>query len=253
MTQKDPALKIHALRKVFGKKVAVNDINLTIPAGSFYGLVGPNGAGKTTTLSMATGLLLPDSGNVHIFGRDVWQDRIGALSQIGLLPDGIAMPERLTGKEMLVYWAILRGLDKQTANSRADELLSALGLANEHKTLIIEYSTGMRKKIGLAAALLHNPRLVVLDEPLEAVDPVSAIAIKKILKEYVVRGGTVVFSSHVMATVEELCDSVAIINKGTVVSSGSLRQVCDGLSLEKRFVALVGENQTASEMAWLTS
>lgn len=253
MIQKNDALTIEALYKTFGKKIAVNHINLAVPAGSFYGLVGPNGAGKTTTLSMATGLLLPDDGKAAIFGHDVWRNRNEALGQLGLLPDGVAMPERLTGKEMLVYWGVMRGVDRQTAANRADELLAALGLATEDKTLIIEYSTGMRKKIGLAAALLHNPRLVVLDEPLEAVDPVSAITIKKILKEYVKRGGTVVFSSHVMATVEELCDSVAIINKGSVVAAGPIKEVCDGLSLEDRFVKLVGETKAVSEMTWLAS
>jgi ABC-2 type transport system ATP-binding protein len=253
MSQNHPALAIKALRKTFGKKTAVNDINLSIPAGSFYGLVGPNGAGKTTTLSMATGLLVPDSGQAFVFGHDVWRQRVAAMTQLGLLPDALAMPEHLTGPEMLMYWGALRGMEQRTVADRANELLKVLGLEAEQKTLIIEYSTGMRKKIGLAAALLHNPRLVVLDEPLEAVDPVSAIAIKRMLKHYVERGGTVVFSSHVMATVEELCDSVAIINKGEVVAAGAIDAVCDGLSLEERFIRLVGDGKPTGEMTWLAS
>ena len=253
MQQNHPALKIQALRKIFGSKTAVNDINLSIPAGSFYGLVGPNGAGKTTTLSMATGLLTPDAGQAFIFGNDVWREHTAAMEQLGLLPDGVAMPEHLTGPEMLMYWSALRGMDRETVAARSEELLSILGLQAEQKTLIIEYSTGMRKKIGLATALLHNPKLLVLDEPLEAVDPVSAISIKHMLKQYVKRGGTVVFSSHVMATVEEVCDSVAIVNKGEVVAAGSIDEVRDGMSLEARFIALVGQDKPTLEMSWLAS
>lgn len=253
MTSEQVAFEIKSLRKTFGSKIAVNNINLHIPAGSFYGLVGPNGAGKTTTLSMATGLLTPDSGQALIFGKNVWTERTDAMEQLGLLPDSLAMPEYLTGAEMLHYWGALRGIDSHIVTERADELLKLLGLDTEQKTTIIEYSTGMRKKIGLAAALLHNPKLVVLDEPLEAVDPVSAITIKRILKEYVKRGGTVVLSSHVMTTVEELCNSIAIIDRGQVVAEGLIDDVRDGLSLEKRFITLIGETKPTSEMTWLAS
>jgi ABC-2 type transport system ATP-binding protein len=160
------------LRKVFGEHAAVKRADLTVMPGSFYGLVGPNGAGKTTTLSMAVGLLRPDAGRSLVFGTDVWQEPLHAKTLMGVLPDGLAMPEQLTGRELLGDLGRLRGLDHATTGERADELLSVLELTGEsERTLIIDYSSGMRKKIGLATALLHGPRLLVLDEPFEAVDP----------------------------------------------------------------------------------
>jgi ABC-2 type transport system ATP-binding protein len=252
MKQLESALEIKQIRKVFGNKVAVNSIDLIIPKGSFFGLVGPNGAGKTTTLSMATGLLTPDSGGACIFGKDVWQQRSSAMELLGVLPDGLGLPEWLTGKEVLSYQAALRGLDRTVSDKHADELLEILELDREKTTLVKEYSTGMRKKIGLATALLHSPKLLVLDEPLEAVDPVSAMTIKRILTNYVENGGTVLLSSHVMALVEQLCDSVAVINKGEIVAAGTLDDIKQGKSLEEQFITLVGgEAKIAEELKWL--
>ena len=169
------ALEISGLCKTFGDNVAVDHVDLTIPQGSFYGLVGQNGAGKTTTLSMAVGLLRPDGGSARIFGVDVWSDPAEAKALVGVLPDGMAMPERLTGREVLTYLGLLRGLPATSSPRRAEELLVGAGARRRReRTLVIDYSTGMRKKIGLATALLHAPRLLVLDEPFEAVDPVSA-------------------------------------------------------------------------------
>lgn len=209
-----PALQLSKLYKRFGEFIAVNHINLIVPRGSFYGVVGPNGAGKTTSLSMAVGLLRPDGGNAKVFGIDVWSNPKQAKTLIGVLPDGLALPERLTGRELLTYMGLLRGMNAKEVAKRTEELLTILELNNTEGTLVINYSTGMRKKIGLALALLHAPKLLVLDEPFEAVDPISAVTIKKILQKFVSSGGTVVFSSHVMALVEQLCDHVAIISKG---------------------------------------
>jgi ABC-2 type transport system ATP-binding protein len=234
------ALELNGLRKEFGPKVAVRDVTLAVPPGSFFGLVGPNGAGKTTSLSMAVGLLRPDAGRALIFGRDVWADPIAARALVGVLPDGLALPERLTGRELLTYLGRLRGLDAPTAAARARELLEILELDAAERTLVIDYSTGMRKKIGLATALLHGPRLLVLDEPFEAVDPVSALTIRHMLQEFVAGGGAVVLSSHVMALVEQLCDHVAVIDQGQVAAVGTLAEVRAGGSLEERFVELVG-------------
>jgi ABC-2 type transport system ATP-binding protein len=246
------ALDIAGLAKTFGGKVAVDHVDLTVPQGSFYGLVGQNGAGKTTTLSMAVGLLRPDGGAAKIFGADVWADPSHAKTLVGVLPDGLAMPERLTGREVLTYLGLLRGLSKDVVAGRAEELLSVLELDEAEKTLVIEYSTGMRKKIGLATALLHAPRLLVLDEPFEAVDPVSAATIKMILRGFVAGGGSIVLSSHVMALVEQLCDHVAVIDKGRVAAAGPLDEVRDGATLEDRFVGLVGAGSTdAKGLSWL--
>ncbi|MBB5080345.1 ABC transporter ATP-binding protein [Nonomuraea endophytica] len=248
-----PALDINALTKRFGDKLAVDDIALAVPQGSFYGLVGQNGAGKTTALSMAVGLLRPDSGSARIFGQDVWADPEQAKALVGVLPDGLAMPERLTGREVLTYLGLLRGLAKDVVTARAEELLAVLELDQAEKTLVIEYSTGMRKKIGLATALLHAPRLLVLDEPFEAVDPVSAATIKTILRGFVAGGGSIVLSSHVMALVEQLCDHVAVIDKGRVAAAGPLDEVRGARSLEDTFVELVGDQSNGiKELSWLS-
>ncbi|MEV1172363.1 ABC transporter ATP-binding protein [Nonomuraea sp. NPDC049784] len=246
------ALEISGLAKTFGEKIAVDHVDLTVPQGSFYGLVGQNGAGKTTTLSMAVGLLRPDGGTARIFGADVWSDPARAKQLVGVLPDGLAMPERLTGREVLTYLGLLRGLSKEVVAERAEELLSVLELDEAEKTLVIEYSTGMRKKIGLATALLHAPRLLVLDEPFEAVDPVSAATIKVILRGFVAGGGSIVLSSHVMALVEQLCDHVGVIDKGRVAAAGPLDEVRGAATLEDRFVELVGADSTGTKgLSWL--
>ncbi|AUI60082.1 ABC transporter ATP-binding protein [Amycolatopsis sp. BJA-103] len=249
-----PALRLAGLTKTFGGRPAVDHIDLEVPRGSFFGLIGPNGAGKTTSLSMAVGLLRPDSGRSEIFGVDVWTDPARAKEIIGVLPDGLSMPERLTGRELLRFTGLLRGMEVAEVERRSGELLEILALADTGRTLVMEYSTGMRKKIGLATALLHAPKLLVLDEPLEAVDPVSAATIKVILRRFVRDGGSVVFSSHVMTVVEQLCDHVAVIASGRVVASGLLETVRSGRNLEERFVDLVGgQAPEMGELAWLSS
>ncbi len=253
-THQEPALRTTGLRKAFGEHVAVDDIDLTVPAGSFYGLVGPNGAGKTTTLAMAVGLLRPDAGSAEIFGVDVWRDTVRAKGLIGVLPDGNAMPERLTGREVLTYLGLLRGLQPDVVAERTEELLQILELDSAERTLVIEYSTGMRKKIGLAVALLHAPRLLVLDEPFEAVDPVSAATIRTILRRFAANGGSVIISSHVMALVEQLCDHVGVFSDGRVVAAGPLADVRGSGTLEDAFIDLVGARAGGTEgLAWLTS
>ncbi len=248
------AFELAKLSKRFGEKAAADGVDLTVPRGSFFGLVGPNGAGKTTSLSMAVGLLRPDAGTARIFGHDVWADPVAAKRLVGVLPDALAMPERLTGTEVLTYLGLLRGMDEATIGERAGELLDVLDLADAGSTLVIEYSAGMRKKIGLATALLHAPRLLVLDEPFEAVDPVSAMTIRAILQRFVVGGGSVVISSHVMALVEQLCDHVGIMAGGRVLVAGPLDAVRAGAGLEERFVELVGVRAADEDgLAWLTA
>ncbi|MPZ81230.1 MAG: ATP-binding cassette domain-containing protein [Actinophytocola sp.] len=248
------ALGLSRLFKRFGHTIAVDHVDLAVPAGSFFGLVGPNGAGKTTSLSMAVGLLRPDGGTATIFGVDVWADPVRAKALVGVLPDGLSLPERLTGAELLTYMGLLRGLDKVTVAQRVDELLAVLELDDARNKLVIDYSAGMRKKIGLAVALLHAPRLLVLDEPFEAVDPVSAATIRTILLRFVASGGAVVLSSHVMALVEQLCTHVAVITRGRVVAAGEVAQVRGGTSLEEAFVHIVGGRTGGAEgLSWLAS
>lgn len=250
------ALELLDLRREFGDKVAVDDMTLRVPPGSFYGLIGPNGAGKTTAFSMAVGLLRPTSGRALVQGVDVWSDPVDAKRRLGVLPDGLALPERLTGGELLTYWGRFRSLPRDVVASRTEELLRVLELeeAEALGTLVGEYSTGMRKKIGLATALLHAPRVLVLDEPYEAIDPVSARVLTRILQRFTAGGGSVIISSHVMAMVEQLCDRVAVVARGVVVAEGTLDEVRRGGSLEDRFVELVGAPEAGEEeLAWIAS
>ena len=248
-----PALAIRGLVKIFGNLVAVANLNLDIPKGSFYGFVGPNGAGKTTTLNMATGLLTPDQGTAYVNGIDVWKDDHAARAQLGVMPDGMRLLDRLSGPDFLVHVGMLRGLDRETARQRAHQLLDTLDLTDAGKKLISDYSAGMTKKISLAAALIHAPSLLVLDEPFEAVDPVSAANIRQILQDFTSRGGTVILSSHVMATVQQLCTHVAVINHGQVLASGTTDEVAAGMSLDERFAQLVGGVHTSEGLSWLAN
>ncbi|MEU3025468.1 ABC transporter ATP-binding protein [Nocardiopsis alba] len=250
-----PALELDSLTKTFDETRAADQVSLSVPRGSWTGLVGPNGAGKTTSLSMAVGLLRPDSGTARVLGVDVWAEPVEAKRRLGVLPDGLSLPERLTGGELLDYWGRLRGLDRDLTRDRSVEMLRILELdrAERNGTLIAEYSTGMRKKIGLATALLHAPEVLVLDEPYEAVDPVSARVLTAILRRYTDGGGTVIISSHVMALVERITDRVAIIADGRVLADGPLDLVRgDDPALEDTFVRLVGAREVGEgDLAWL--
>lgn len=245
------AVSIRGLFKHFGDKVAVNGLALDIPIGSFYGLVGPNGAGKTTTLNMVTGLLVPDAGNAMILGHDVWSDVNRAKRIIGVMPQPDQIFDRLTGMQLLMYAGMLRGMARAEVAQRAGDLLTAFDLADAANTIVSDYSAGMTKKICLASAMIHSPRILVLDEPFESVDPVSSANLKDILAEYAQTGGTVIISSHVMALVERMCTHVAVINQGQVCAAGTVAQVAAGEDLEDRFLQLVGGRHSAAHLAWL--
>lgn len=246
-----PALAVRGLVKVFGNLIAVGNLSLDIPEGSFYGIVGPNGAGKTTMLTMATGLLRPDQGTSYVHGIDVWANPQEAKALLGIMPDGMRLLDRLSGPDFLTHVAMLRGMERSVARDRAAELLHVLDLADSGNKLISEYSAGMTKKVALAASLIHNPRVLVLDEPFEAVDPVSASKIRTILNSFVAGGGTVILSSHVMDTVEKLTTHVAVINHGQVVAAGTTSEVAGGMNLDERFAQLVGAPQTQEGLSWL--
>ncbi|WP_034284550.1 ABC transporter ATP-binding protein [Schaalia suimastitidis] len=243
-------LALRGLVKVYGNLMAVADLSLDVPVGSFYGFVGPNGAGKTTTLTMATGLLRPDRGAAFVHGVDVWNNPMEARRLLGVMPDGMRLLDKLSGADLLTHVGMLRGLDKQTARSRTKELLEALDLAGAAGKLVGDYSAGMTKKIALATALIHGPKVVVLDEPFEAVDPVSAANIRTILTGFVNNGGTVILSSHVMDTVQALCSHVAVINHGRVVAAGTTQEVAAGSTLDERFAQLVGGRRNDEGLSW---
>jgi ABC-2 type transport system ATP-binding protein len=249
-----PAIAVHGLRKSFGAKEAVAGLDLEIAAGSLAGLVGPNGAGKTTSLSMMTCLLRPDGGQVVVNGLDVWADPPAAKAIMGVVPAEVRLFERLSGAELLEYSGRLRGMPAREARSRAAQLLDVLDLTSDARRLVADYSTGMRKKVSLGCALIHNPPVLFLDEPLEGVDPVSADVIRRLLTRFAGSGSTVLFSSHVMELVEQVCDHVSIIDHGRIVATGTTDQVRGGKTLQRAFIDLVGSRATDEEdLTWLGS
>ena len=250
----EAAVSVRGLTRRFGQTVAVDGLNLDVPHGSFFGLLGPNGAGKTTSLRMITGLLRPDHGQVLVDGVDLWSQPDAVKARIGVLPEDLRLFDRLRGRELLTYTGLLRRMPEDQVSERADELLHVLDLEGAANEFVVDYSHGMRKKIALAAALLHAPGVLFLDEPFEAVDPVSGRAIRTVLGRFTRGGGTVVVSSHVMALVEQLCDHVAVMHRGQVRTSGPIAALAGAGQLEDVFVRLVGGRDVGEEeLGWLDS
>ncbi|TMD39152.1 MAG: ABC transporter ATP-binding protein [Chloroflexi bacterium] len=253
-----PAIMARDLVRVFGQKMAVNHLNLTVQRGEFYGFLGPNGAGKSTTIKMMVGLLRPTSGSVWVGGVDVWKDPIRAHSLMGVLPEVLNIYERLSGREFLVFAGHMYGVPAGDIRRRAEDLLQVLTLIDDADKLIVDYSVGMRKKIALAAALIHRPEVIFLDEPFEGIDPISSRVIRDILRELTQRGTTVFFSSHIMEVVERLCTRVGIINQGTLVAEGTLQELRERASgeekdatLEDLFLNIVGARSEHQNLSWL--
>ncbi|WP_448233213.1 ABC transporter ATP-binding protein [Microbacterium lacticum] len=245
------ALRLRGVTKSFGQTRAVDGIDLTVPVGTFYGIVGPNGAGKTTTLSMIAGLLRPDEGTIEVAGIDLAGASAKAKRQMGILPDRLRTFDRLTGRQLLHYYGVLRGLRSSVVESRTADLARAFDLTDALGRSVSDYSTGMTKKIMLAGAMIHSPRVLVLDEPFESVDPVSSAVILDILAAYVDHGGTVVLSSHGMELVERVCSGVAVIVAGQVLAQGAVDEVRGDLTLEQRFIELTGGIGDVEGLEWL--
>ncbi|MDQ4214094.1 ATP-binding cassette domain-containing protein [Microbacterium sp. ASV81] len=245
------ALVVRGLVKRFGDSVALDRIDLTVPAGSFYGIVGPNGAGKTTTLSIIAGLLRPDAGTVWISGIDQAAHPRAAKKVLGVLPDRLRTFDRLTGRQLLHNYGLLRGLSADVVEKRVADLARAFDLTGALSRVVSDYSAGMTKKIMLAGAMIHSPRVLVLDEPFESVDPVSSGVILDILRAYVAHGGTVVLSSHGMDLIEQVCTRIAIIVGGEVLAEGTVDEVRAGQTLEQRFVELSGSAGEVEGLEWL--
>jgi ABC-2 type transport system ATP-binding protein len=245
------AILVRDLKKSYGSVAAVNGVDLEVPRGSFFGFLGPNGAGKSTTIRILTGLIPADSGSVEILGLRLPQDEIEIKKRIGLVPDESLLFDRLTGAEFLEFAGRMYGLDRTTAIERADRLMDLLELANDRK-IIAEYSKGMRKRVAMAAALIHHPELFLMDEPFEGVDAVGSRLMKDILLDQVRRGATVFLTSHVLEVVERLCDRVAIINHGAIVTCGGIEELrSGGESLEDVFVRVVGAERELERLDWL--
>ncbi|MFN0120170.1 MAG: ABC transporter ATP-binding protein [Blastocatellia bacterium] len=249
-----PAVRVHDLSRRFGDFTAVDNISLVVEKGSFFGFLGPNGAGKSTTIRMLTGLLAPSSGRIEIQGLDLQRDALDVKRQIGVVPEDLNLFERLTGAEYLTFAGRMYGLDRNLVRQRTAELLRLMELEDKPGTLLAEYSHGMRKKICLAAALIHNPQVLFLDEPFEGVDAVAAKTIKNLLERMRETGVTIFLTSHILEIVERLCTEIAIINRGRIVAAGSIRelQYQGEDNLEDFFVRLVGgEQQTRETLSWI--
>jgi ABC-2 type transport system ATP-binding protein len=251
MPDSGPAIAVRDLRKVYGSKAAVDGLNLLVPRGCFFGFLGPNGAGKSTTIRMLTGLAPPTSGEIELLGMRMPDQEIEIKRRIGLVPDESLLFDRLTGGEFLEFVGRMYGLDRRVARERARDLLSLFEL-DEHRKLIAEYSKGMRKRVAMAAALIHHPDLFLMDEPFEGVDAVGARLMKDILLDQVRRGATIFLTSHVLEVVERLCDRVAIIHDGRIVVEGAMDELRGGAeSLEDVFVRVVGAEREFERLEWL--
>lgn len=253
------------LIKAFGPFVAVDNLNLKVKRGSFFGFLGPNGAGKSTTIKMLTGLLAPTSGKLRVLGLDITEHSMEVKRRIGVVPEDLNLFERLTGAEMLSFTGRMYGLSKSDIGQRSKELLELMELQDEPKKLIIEYSHGMKKKLSLACALIHRPEILFLDEPFEGVDAIASRTLKDLLSRLTARGLTVFLTSHVLEIVERLCSDIAIIAQGKLLASGPLNELRKGIrlegdvtgpvSLEEYFIHVVGGTRSTGEeevLQWLT-
>lgn len=264
-SQSAAAVATENLTRRFGELLAVQDVNLRVSSGQFFGFLGPNGAGKSTTIKMLTGLLAPTSGQIEILGLDFARETVAVKRQIGVVPEGLALFGRLTGAEYLTFVGRMYGLDRETTAKRAGELLEFMQLSDQPKKLITDYSHGMQKKLALAAAVIHGPKILFLDEPFEGVDAIAAGTLKAMLQRMTARGATIFLTSHVLEIVERLCSHVAIIDRGQLVAQGSLEELRAGVeaqsaggslpakvTLEEIFLRTVGGTQAAEqELSWL--
>jgi ABC-2 type transport system ATP-binding protein len=252
MPDDSAAIDIRDLRKVYGAKAAVDGLSLNVPRGTFYGFLGPNGAGKTTTIRMLMGLAQPTSGSIELLGLPMPDREIEIKRKIGLVPDESLLFDHLTGPEFLEFVGRMYALDRAVAAERARELIAIFELNGSRGKLIAEYSKGMRKRVAMAAALIHRPELFLMDEPFEGVDAVGARFMKDLLLDQARRGATIFLTSHVLEVVEKLCDRVGIIHEGKLVIEGTMRELRGGSeSLEDIFVRVVGAERTAESLDWL--
>ena len=250
------AIESTQLRRLFGDFAAVDGIDLAVPAGSFYGFLGPNGAGKSTTIKCLTGLLRPSSGTMRILDLDPVRDAVAVKKRIGVVPEDLALFDRLTARETLTFVGQVHAIPAETLLQRQEELLDLMALADAGETLVADYSHGMRKKLSLAAALLPAPKVLFLDEPFEGIDAIASRQIKDLLHGFVSRGGTVFLTSHILEIVERLCDHIGVIARGRLVAQGPLADLRAGATgagtLEEIFLGLVGADAaSAPALDWL--
>jgi ABC-2 type transport system ATP-binding protein len=254
------SIETRQLNRHFGEFHAVQNLNLQVPQGAFFGFLGPNGAGKSTTIKMLTGLLQPSSGEVRLLGYDIWKHPAKVKRLIGVVPEKLHLFERLTAFEYLEFVGAMYGLDAPMIKQRSQELLALMELDERRDLLIADYSHGMKKKLALAAALIHNPRVLFLDEPFEGVDAVSARILRELLLDLTARQVTIFLTSHILEIVEKLCDQLAIIHKGRLITAGPMQQILSRLandqplgtaSLEDAFIQIIGSGRKTQQLSWM--
>lgn len=246
------SIETNDLTRDFGKLRAVDHINLRVERGSFYGFLGPNGAGKSTTIKMLTGLLATTGGSATLLGMDLERDSLAIKRVIGVVPEDLCLYENVTAREYLTFIGRMHLMDAKTIAARREELLALMELEDTDKTLVVEFSHGMKKKLSLAAALIHDPQILFLDEPFEGIDAIASRTVRQVLDQFVQRESTVFLTSHILDIVEKLCTHVGIIHEGRLVNQCSLDELAHGGSLEQAFIEAVGEPKDArASLSWL--
>lgn len=246
------SVETKGLTKYFNDFLAVDHVDINVETGSFFGFLGPNGAGKSTTIKMLTGLLAPTEGTITLLGHELAKEPLLVKSKIGVVPEELCLFENLTAREYLTFIGRMYSVQEQIIKRRIEELLSLMSLDENEKTLIIEFSHGMKKKLSLAAALIHDPKLLFLDEPFEGIDAIASRSIRDILKRLTKRGSTIFITSHILDIVEKLCSHVAIIHKGQLVTQKTMSEFSNGTSLEKVFIEAVGQPEhSEGALSWI--
>jgi ABC-2 type transport system ATP-binding protein len=247
-----PCIETQSLTRDFGEFRAVDGLDLRVERGSFYGFLGPNGAGKSTTIKMLTGIIAPTAGQARLLGHDLYREPLAIKARIGVVPEDLCLFDNLTAREYLVFIGRMYRMPRAVTLQRSEELLTLLGLEATGKKLILEFSHGMKKKLSLAAALIHDPELIFLDEPFEGIDAITSRTIRKVLERLIARHATIFLTSHILEIVEKLCSHVGIIDRGRLVRQGSLQELAAGASLEEAFVSAVGEDEKQeARLSWL--
>jgi len=246
-------IETFALAKVYAGVPVVDGLSLHVERGTFHGFLGPNGAGKSTTIKMLTGIVAPNSGSARILGRDIKHAGTSIKKRIGVVPEELCLFENLTGPEYLTFIGRMYSLPRKLAMERTHELLNWMGLQEAGETLVLEYSHGMRKKLALCAAIIHDPELLFLDEPFEGIDAVASRTIREVLERLISRGATIFLTSHILEVVERLCSHVSIIDKGKLIWQGGLTEFAGANRLDEAFLQVVGKSkESPHQLSWLS-
>lgn len=240
-----PALEVSRIAKTFGDYRAVNDLSFTVPQGSIYGLLGPNGAGKTTTIRMLMDIIVPDSGKVSFFGEPFTRNH---LCRVGYLPEERGLYKKMKTRDMLIFLGMIRGLDRTHAIRETVAWMERLEMVGWDDKKIEELSKGMQQKVQFAATLMHNPDLIILDEPFTGLDPVNSAMFQEVMLDLERKGKTIIFSTHRMEQVERLCDAICLVNRGQAVLQGNLREIKRGFGSNTIMTRVEGDHAFLADL-----